>query len=351
MPLVQAGKHTSSTQNSKIDGRSIIRQAFIDSGINDSAAEIMLASLSTNTLKQYQPYIVTWAKHSQESDIPLTNPSISDVILFLTKKFHEGLSYGSLNSLRSALSLIIGSHLGNNERIKRLFKGFFKLRPSAPKYNNTWDVSNLLNHIAEKYIDNSNLEMISKKTATLLILATGQRSISCININNIDIKEDCITIKIDKLIKTSAPNKCQPFLTLPFFKGKTEICPARALSDYLRATSTIRNTSMLFISYRKPYKGVSTNTISRWIKKCMEESGIDVLTFTTHSTRHATTSVAFKKGVNIDEIRRTAGWTGESTRWKFQSLSILDLTSRHLGPLPYFVNTPPPTSAPPDLVM
>lgn len=219
--------------------------------------------------------------------------------------------------MRSALSLIIGSQLGSDERMKRLFKGFFKLRPHAPKYNNTWDVSGLLNYIENNYTNNNNnnLEMISKKTATLFILTTGQRVqiISLININVV-VKEDCITIKIDKLVKTSAPNKCQPFLTLPFFKDKENICSAMALCNYLEATKTIRNdTSTLFISYRKPHKVVSTSTISRWIKKCMEESGIDISTFTTHSTRHAATSAAFKKGVTIEDIKRTAGWTGKST--------------------------------------
>lgn len=287
----------------------------------------MLASLSNNTLKQYQPCIIAWTKYAQELGLSVTKPSSSDIITYLTKKFHEGLSYGSLNSIRSALSLIVGSHLGTDEKIKRLFKGFFKLRPSAPKYNDTWDVSKVLEYIRENYKDINNLETLTKKTVTLLILATGQRvqTVSLIDINNIVIKDDCITIKIDKLIKTSAPNKCQPFLTLPFFKDKVEICPAKALCDYLDATKHLRDSNNLFISFRKPYKKVSTSTISRWIKKCLTESGIDTSIFTSHSTRHATTSAAFKKGVNIDDIRRTAGWSGESTVFgKFYNRPIIN---------------------------
>lgn len=49
------------------------------------------------------------------------------------------------------------------------------------------------------------------------------------------------------------------------------------------------------------------------MERIWNESGIDISSFTTRSTRYATTSIAFKKGVNIDEIRRKAGWTGEST--------------------------------------
>lgn len=151
----------------------------------------MIRSVSNATLKQYLPCIVGWAKYCTTKGIIILKPTICQVIDYLTVKFHEGLSYGSLNSLRSALSLIIGPHLGTNEKIKRLFKGFYRLRPTAPKYTDTWDVSILLNFIESNYIDDSNLEMITKKTVALLVLATGQRAqtISLIDINNISVRD------------------------------------------------------------------------------------------------------------------------------------------------------------------
>lgn len=274
----------------------------------------MLNSISKSTLDQYSPAITTWAKYCKLHKININSPNITDVIKHLTQRFHEGLSYGSLNSIRSALALIIGPHLGTDDKIKRLFRGFFRLRPPKPKYNSTWDVSTVLNYIENSYSQKDDLESITKKTVTLLMLATGQRAqtISLISINNIVINEDCVIIKIDKLIKTSGPNRMQPFLTLPFF-NKNNICPAKAVISYLDLTKSIRNSNLLFISIRRPYKSVTPSTISRWVKKVMEESGIDISIFSAHSTRHASTSAAYSKGVNIDDIRRAAGWTGEST--------------------------------------
>lgn len=287
----------------------------------------MLSSISNSTLKQYLPSIVDWTKYCNLNNLNIYSPSISDVIIYLTKKFHEGLSYGSLNSLRSALSLLVGSHLGTDSGIRRLFKGFYKLRPTAPKYNSTWDVSILLNYIENKYCDSNNLLINTKKTVSLLALATGQRAqtISLINIKNIIIKTDCITIKIDKLIKTSAPNRYQPFLTIPFFNDKENICPARAVIKYMEITREIRQCDNLFITTKKPYKSVTASTISRWIKNTMKESGIDMSVFSAHSTRHASCSVAFERGVNIDNIRRTAGWTGVSNTFgRFYNRPIID---------------------------
>ena len=44
----------------------------------------------------------------------------------------------------------------------------------------------------------------------------------------------------------------------------------------------------------------------------MSQSGVDINVFSAYSTRHAATSTAKRKGVNIDIIRKTAGWTKDS---------------------------------------
>ncbi|XP_037299426.1 uncharacterized protein LOC119190770 [Manduca sexta] len=283
--------------------------------MDNEAADIMISSISKNTMKQYLPLIIEWAKYCKSFNIPILTPKITDIIRYLTVRFQEGLSYGSLNCLRSALAFIIGPHLGSDNNIKRLFRGFYKLRPPRPKYNSTWDVSCLLDYIENNYIQQTKLEDMTKKTVTLLMLATGQRAqtMALININNTIVRDDCINIKIDKLIKTSGPNRYQPFLTIPFFNSRVGICPAKAVIDYINITKKLRSSDKLFISTKKPYRGVTSNTISRWVKNTMKECGIDINTFSAHSTRHAATSAAYKRGVNIDDIRRTAGWTGEST--------------------------------------
>ena len=44
----------------------------------------------------------------------------------------------------------------------------------------------------------------------------------------------------------------------------------------------------------------------------LNKSGVDMNTFNAHSTRHASTSNAFRKGVDLDTIRNTASWTESS---------------------------------------
>lgn len=231
--------------------------------------------------------------------------------------YKKGYKYGSLNSCRSAISLIIGPEIGSNELIKRFFKGVFRLRPTTPKYDITWDPSTVLIFLSNVYPNNQiSLEMLSKKLVTLLALVTAHRvqTLSLIKLENISFSNENIVIKINDLIKTSRVGASQPALIIPYFIDKPEVCPAKTLADYIKVTKNLRTSKSgrLFISFKKPYTAIGSQTISRWIKDILTKSGIDTNIFTSHSTRHASSSKAKAMGLNIDTIRRTAGW-GETS--------------------------------------
>ena len=101
------------------------------------------------------------------------------------------------------------------------------------------------------------------------------------------------------------------------------VCPVLTLRDYVDRTKSIRKSSQLFISISKPHFSVSKSTLSRWIKTVMEEAGIDVSIFKTHSTRAASTSAARGSDMNIDDIMKTAGWSNASTFKKFYDKAVL----------------------------
>ncbi|KAB0791236.1 hypothetical protein PPYR_03036 [Photinus pyralis] len=149
----------------------------------------------------------------------------------------------------------------------------------------------------------------------LLALATGQRvqTLASIEINNIRRLSDKIEIPISKRIKTSRVKRIQPTLILPFFDDNISICPARTLLLYLKETHSFRDSvSSFFITYKKPYRAATSQTISRWLKTGLRQSGVDTSHFGAHSTRHASTSLASKKGISFDTIRLAAGWTEKS---------------------------------------
>lgn len=69
----------------------------------------------------------------------------------------------------------------------------------------------------------------------------------------------------------------------------------------------------LLLTFKRPCKAPTSQSISRWIKGVLETSGVDVSVFSLHSTQHAaTSSTAFAAGLSLDIIRKTASWTPES---------------------------------------
>lgn len=280
-----------------------------------SSMKILLASLANSTWKQYDSGLKSWWLFCNKRDKDPLNAEAKDLIEFLSEKFEEGASYGTLNSHRSAVALVLGEKISQNSLVTRFFKGIFKLRPCKPKYDKVWDIQIVLDEIIKlEPLANLKFAELTEKTVLLLALATAQRvqTLSLIKIDNIKELENGFEIEIPDLIKTSRPGAAQPLLIIPRFDEDPRCCPARALSRYKEVSREYRGQiKELFISTKKPFRAVSTQTISRWIKSFLHQCGI-AENYTAHSTRHVSTSTALKKGVDVNIIYKAAAWSKKS---------------------------------------
>lgn len=234
----------------------------------------MASSLSQATLKQYEQALKKWREFCLSYGGDFFDPKIDDLQNFLTKNFVAGASYGTINTLRSAVSLITKQKLGEHPLITRLMKGFYKIRPTAPKYQATWDVSVVLKYLKKKLypLEELTAKELSERTATLLALSTAHRvqTLSSIKLENIRKTKEGLKILIPEHVKTSGPGRFQPVLNLPAFKKNPKICVVKSLKKYLGVTKNRRgNEKSLFISLNKPYKAVGAQTISKWIKNTL----------------------------------------------------------------------------------
>ena len=282
----------------------------------ENVVDILEASLSTSTRKQYQCSLVKWLEFCSDRKINCFNPGISDLLVFLRNCFDNGASYGTLNSTKCAISLITQNKIGNNGLVSRFMSGLYNLRPTKTKYAVTWDVNIVLNYL-ENLPDTTslNLKDLTLKTVTLLALITAQRSqtLAKISIKNIQETETGMEIIIHEKIKTSAPGRPSPILLIPRCNIRKNLCIYTCISTYLRATRNIRGDyDSLFIAMKSPFKPVGSQTIARWIKETLNLAGIDTKVFSGHSTRHAATSAALSRGVDLEVIKKAAGWTKDS---------------------------------------
>lgn len=118
---------------------------------------------------------------------------------------------------------------------------------------------------------------------------------------------------IPTLLKQSRPGKHLSKVTFSSYPDEV-ICIVRQVKLYLDKTSEI--------SFHKPHRAVSTNTISRWIKTVLSDSGVDISVYKPHSTWAASTSAAHANGLPIDSILEKVGWSKESTFARFYHRDI-----------------------------
>lgn len=276
----------------------------------------MLASLADSTITQYKSSLQQWKMYCEKKKLNFFEPSCDNVIHFLTECFKAGASYGTLNSHRSAISLISKNKIGEDRLVTRFLKGVFRLKPAQPRYTFTWDVSIVLRYLEKLYpLENLSFKDLTRKTAMLLALCTAHRAqtLTSINIHNIVKLTGRLEIRVPDIIKTSGPGRFQPSIIITPFKEKPELCLMRSIIKYIEVTEKFRgNIQQLFITIKKPYRAIKTQTFSQWIKSVLKESKIDTSIFSAHSTRHASTSKAFSKGLNLSTIRKTAGWSENS---------------------------------------
>lgn len=180
----------------------------------------MIASIAQSTISQYDSALRVWWNFCLELKQDPFSAGELLILRFLTKKFQEGAAYGTLNTLRSSISLINDSNLSKNYLLHRFFKGVFRLRPALPKYQAIWDVELVFKTIeAWGPFETLNLQKLSFKLVMLLALGSTFRvqSIALIKIENVKEITGGVEIIIDELIKTSRPGSSPYYCFFSFF--------------------------------------------------------------------------------------------------------------------------------------
>ncbi|VEN48313.1 unnamed protein product [Callosobruchus maculatus] len=293
---------------------SFVRQIYTRKGITGDTIDVLLASLSPSTWKQYNCTFSKWWSFCSGNREHIFSPDTSQVLAFLEKEFKRGANYNTLNTHRSALNFICD--VGKCELVERFMKGVFKIKPTFPRYDEIWDPLPVLT-FAENLspLQKLTLTKLTLKLVILLAMSSAQRAqtLAKIKISNISTQENGLVIHITDIIKTSAPQRCQPKLVFPAFKEKPNLCTATTLQHYINVTRELRgNYDQLILTHKKPYHPATPQTISRWIKNALKLSGIDTKKFKSHSTRHAASTAALQSGIHIDNIKSAAGWSEKS---------------------------------------
>ncbi|KAJ8944860.1 hypothetical protein NQ317_008851 [Molorchus minor] len=299
------------------DGRSFIRQSFLKRNFPEDGIHAVIASISNATLKQYESSYKNWWKFCKNEQVSPFTYNLKQFIKFLNMLHIQGKSYSTINTCKSALSLVLSIDNSDEKVIKRFLKGIYNIKPQKPKYDSTWDTNLVLTYLEKLQTrENLSLQNMTLKLVTLLAIISAHRlqTFTKIKLKNIKNLEDRIEIYVPDRIKTSGKGRYQPLIIIPYLNERPDLCLAKLLVTYIERTKQFRTTDndTLILTYKKPHHPASVQTISRWIKTILYKSGVDTSTYSSYSTRHAATSAAYRGGINIEEIRRRAGWSNKS---------------------------------------
>ena len=148
-----------------------------------------------------------------------------------------------------------------------------------------------------------------------------------LDLHHMFVRDEKYTFVSPNHLKQSKPRASNPQVVLESFERPC-ICVVTTFKEYLvRTALTSSGQSQLLLSYVNPYKPVSRDTVTRWVRCTLALDGIDITKFSAHSTRAASVSVASRANVNLDDILQTAGWSSEYCFARFYNKPIAKVSS------------------------
>ena len=91
----------------------------------------------------------------------------------------------------------------------------------------------------------------------------------------------------------------------------------------------------LLLSYIRPHKPITSDTLGRRVKEVLARAGIDTNIFKAHLVRGASATAAHNKGASLEDILHLADWSTDSMFRRFYYRP-----THNPGPARSLVNTP-----------
>ncbi|CAG2200528.1 unnamed protein product [Mytilus edulis] len=318
---------TDSEQNiktSRVDG---LRRSFNSIGISEETKELLLGSWKSGTRSSYDSAWNKWSSWCSSREIDPFSAPLAAILDFLTWMYKEGYQYRTLNVHRSAISSVLpyidGVPIGQLPIVKQLMKGVLQNNPPLPKYQFSWDLDIVLKYLSALPINKKlDFSVLGKKLSILLALAAPKRisEIARLDRRFMSRNKSSIIFHLPGLSKTQKDCNNRSVKYCKFSKKK--LCVISCIHEYELRTEHLRPVSKhepdpLLRSTKKPFKGLSSQTVGNWIKWVMKEAGIDISLFQAHSCRMVSTSKAAMSGISMDDIMSMADWSNTRTFNKF----------------------------------
>ena len=164
-----------------------------------------------------------------------------------------------------------------------------------------------------------------------LTIAARVQTLHLLMLKNIVFGENTVDVWLGGNIKQCRPMYNVQTIRFTAYDQDGRLCVLKTLKEYIKRTEELRTGSenvdgKLLISYIKPHRSNSKDTVARWLKTMLTRCGIDTKRFTEASVRLASTSMAKTQTMPIATIMAKAGWTREATFARHYNKHIISNT-------------------------
>ena len=194
--------------------------------------------------------------------------------------------------------------------------GLFHLVPPKPVLpKEIWDVNVVLSFL-DRLPPNKDLPLLllSQKLVILILISTMKRKSELLGMH-LDYmvfrpNEVLFTnVFIPKAWSYKSQNPNFRIISLKTFDSNPQICPVKALNEYIHRTAAVRQSRFLFITTQRTFHRLSSMSLRRWILQILVRADININAYGARTTRHASSSKAYYAGVTVDNIMKRAGWS------------------------------------------
>ena len=287
--------------------------------MNPETIEIMEASLRESTRTKYKSSWKRFLTYCSNESIDIHNISIREILNYFGYLFRTGASFSVINTSKISLSHFLHfppyQKLSDHPIIDKFFNGLFNLNPPKPKLSTTWEVNIVFSQFI-KWGDNALLtdKKLTQKLLLLLLLLGGQRvnTIFSFTVNSMLVTDISVTFAPSNVLKHSKKGSKLGNFSYNSYPHEPLLCVVSCCSEYLqrRSKRVDEKEEKLFITYGKPYKAASIDSLRRWAKDLFSECNI---LHSPHSCRSASTSKAALVGIDLDSIFKKACWKNQKT--------------------------------------
>ena len=146
-----------------------------------------------------------------------------------------------------------------------------------------------------------------------------------IDIDNGKIDEEKLIILPNSSLKHTKPSQPLQAIAYDKFNGNPKLCVVECVKLYIEIRKELvpPEIKRFLVTYGRPHKAASDDTISRWIKNNISSTGIDIDVFKAHSTRSTSSSKAKQVGILYTKMLKTGSWRGASTFSKHYDKHII----------------------------